>query len=58
MSTLQRQRWIKFSVGLYFSDPDGNGIEVYYEDLELYRRGVWEGGKFPRKLAEATPSVP
>ena len=42
-----------FSVGVYFSDPDGNGIEVYYEDLELFRRGDWEG-KFPRKLEEAT----
>ena len=38
-------------------DPDGNGIEVYYEDLELYRRGVWEGGQFPRKLEEAIPSM-
>ena len=42
-----------FSVGVYFSDPDGNGIEVYYEDLELFRRGSWEG-KFHRKLEEVT----
>jgi catechol 2,3-dioxygenase len=40
-----------FSVGVYFNDPDGNGIEVYYEDLEAYRRGVWEG-RYPRKLEE------
>jgi catechol 2,3-dioxygenase len=54
---IQRVRENAFSVGVYFNDPDGNGIEVYYEDLELYRRGVWEGGQFPRKLEEAIPSV-
>ncbi len=40
-----------FSVGVYFNDPDGNGIEVYYEDLELFRRGAWEG-QYHRKLEE------
>lgn len=54
---IERIRDNAFSMGIYFSDPDGNGIEVYYEDLELYRRGVWERGHFPRKLEEATPSV-
>ena len=54
---IERIRDNAFSVGIYFSDPDGNGIEVYYEDLELYRRGVWERGQFPRKLEEATSSA-
>jgi catechol 2,3-dioxygenase len=40
-----------FSVGVYFNDPDGNGIEVYYEDLDAYRRGVWEG-HYSRQLEE------
>ena len=40
-----------FSVGIYFNDPDGNGNEVYYEDLEAFRRGAWEG-QYPKKLAE------
>ncbi len=39
-----------YSVGIYFSDSDGN--EGYYEDVEAYRRGVWEGD-YHRKLEEA-----
>src|SRR5262245_56804214 len=54
---IERIRDNAFSVGIYFSDPDGNGIEVYYEDLEFYRRGVWEHGHFPRKLEETTPGM-
>jgi len=54
---IQRVRENAFSVGVYFNDPDGNGIEVYYEDLELYRRGVWERGHYPRMVEEATPGV-
>ncbi len=46
-----RTRQNSFSVGVYFNDPDGNGNEVYYEDLEAYRKGVWEG-EYPRKLEE------
>ena len=46
-----RTRDNSFSVGVYFNDPDGNGIEVYYEDLEAYRRGVWEG-EYASKLEE------
>ena len=37
------------SVGVYFNDPDGNGIEVYYEEPWGYRR-AWEG-QYARKLA-------
>ena len=47
-----RTRSNTFSVGVYFNDPDGNGNEVYYEDLEAFRRGRWEG-EYHRKLEEA-----
>jgi len=47
-----RTRENTFSVGVYFNDPDGNGNEAYYEDLEAYRRGAWEG-EYARKLEEA-----
>ncbi len=50
-----RTRQNSFSVGVYFNDPDGNGNEVYYEDLEAYRKGVWEG-EYPRKLEEVPVS--
>ena len=46
-----RTRSNTFSVGIYFNDPDGNGNEAYYEDLEAYRRGAWEG-EYHRKLEE------
>ncbi len=49
-----RTRSNSFSTGIYFNDPDGNGIEVYYEDLEEYRKGVW-AGEYARKL-EDTPA--
>jgi len=38
------------SVGVYFNDPDGNGLEVYYEEPGGYR-GSWEG-QYTRKLEE------
>jgi catechol 2,3-dioxygenase len=41
-----------FSVGVYFNDPDGNGIEVYYEEPGGYRR-AWEG-QYARRLGEVT----
>jgi catechol-2,3-dioxygenase len=41
-----------FSVGVYFNDPDGNGIEVYYEEPGGYRR-AWEG-QYARKLEEVS----
>jgi catechol 2,3-dioxygenase len=39
-----------YSVGVYFNDPDGNGLEVYYEEPGGYRR-AWEG-QYSRKLEE------
>ena len=44
-----RTRSNSFSTGIYFNDPDGNGIEVYYEDLEQFRKGVWDG-EYAQKL--------
>ena len=41
-----------YSVGVYFNDPYGNGIEVYYEEPGGYRR-AWEG-QYARKLEEVT----
>ena len=38
-----RSRSNTFSTGIYFNDPDGNGLEIYYEDLESFRKGAWEG---------------
>ena len=52
---VERIRSNSFSVGIYFSDPDGNGNEAYYEDLEAFRKGVWEG-EYHRKLAEVPVS--
>lgn len=46
-----RSRTNSFSVGIYFNDPDGNGNEAYYEDLEMFRKGAWEG-EYHRKLEE------
>ena len=36
------------SVGVYFTGPDGNGLEVYYEEPGGYRQS-WEG-QYARKL--------
>ena len=47
-----RTRENTHSVGVYFNDPDGNGIEVYYEEPGGYRRS-WEG-KYSKKLEEVT----
>ena len=47
-----RTRENTFSVGVYFNDPDGNGLEVYYEEPGGYRRS-WEG-QYARKLEEVT----
>ena len=40
------------SLGVYITDPDGNGIEVYYEmpKEEWPEEGVLFRGEFPRKL--------
>ena len=47
-----RVRGNTFSMGIYFDDPDGNGIEVYYEDPGApWRDGTWEG-TYRRKLEE------
>jgi catechol-2,3-dioxygenase len=43
-----RVRENTYSVGVYFNDPDGNGLEVYYEEPGGYRR-AWEG-RYARKL--------
>lgn len=48
-----RSRSNTFSVGFYFNDPDGNGNEIYYEDLEAFRQGSWEG-RYARELEEMT----
>jgi catechol-2,3-dioxygenase len=47
-----RVRENNFSVGVYCNDPDGNGIEVYYEEPGGYR-GAWEG-QYARKLEGVT----
>ena len=44
-----RCRSNNFSTGIYFNDPDGNGPEVYYEDLEDFRNKPW-AGEYPRRL--------
>jgi catechol 2,3-dioxygenase len=44
-----RVRENTYSVGVYFNDPDGNGLEVYYEEPGGFRR-AWEG-KYTRKLS-------
>ncbi len=46
---LIRIRSNSYSVGVYFSDPDGNSNEVYFEDVEAFRRRP-EEGEYPRKL--------
>ena len=48
-----RTRSNSFSTGIYFNDPDGNGIEIYYEDLDEFRKGNWSG-EYARKLEEAS----
>ena len=55
------------SIGVYFSDPDGNGLEVYYElpRNEWHRdhpfSGEGEKGRFPgpwdEALRDATPAA-
>ncbi len=45
-----RVRENTYSVGVYFNDPDGNGLEVYYEEPGGYRR-AWEG-QYARKLED------
>jgi catechol-2,3-dioxygenase len=37
-----------YSVGVYFNDPDGNGLEVYYEEPGG-SRWAWEG-RYASKL--------
>ncbi len=44
-----RSRSNNFSTGFYFNDPDGNGLEIYHEDLEDFRNKSWDG-KYPRQL--------
>ena len=46
---LTRIRSVSYAVGVYFSDPDGNSNEVYFEDVEAFRRGP-EQGEYHRKL--------
>ena len=53
---LIRTRSNSYSVGVYFSDPDGNSNEVYFEDVEAFRRRP-EEGEYPRKL-EGIPVEP
>ena len=35
--------------GVYFNDPDGNSNEVYFEDIEAFRRRP-EEGEYHRQL--------
>ena len=51
-----RSRSSNFGTGIYFNDPDGNGLEIYYEDLALFRTESW-GGEYHRKL-EGVPAAP
>ena len=52
------------SIGVYFSDPDGNGLEVYYElprsqwnrERPFSERG--EKGRFPGPWDEALQPTP
>ncbi len=53
---LTRIRSNSYSVGVYFSDPDGNSNEVYFEDVEAFRRRP-EEGEYPWKL-EGIPVEP
>ena len=46
---LFRVRSNSYSVGVYFNDPDGNSNEVYFEDLEAFRRRP-QDGEYHRKL--------
>ena len=46
---LFRVRSNSYSVGVYFNDPDGNSNEVYFEDIEAFRRRP-EEGEYHRKL--------
>ena len=50
---LVRTRTNSYSVGVYFSDPDGNSNEVYFEDVEAFRRRP-EEGEYHRKLEGIT----
>ena len=43
-----------FSTGIYFNDPDGNGLEIYHEDLGDFRSNPW-AGEYPRQL-EGVPA--
>ena len=42
-----------YSVAVYFSDPDGNNNEAYFEDVEAFRRRP-EEGEYHRKLEGIT----
>ncbi len=46
---LIRTRSNSYSVGVYFSDPDGNSNEMYFEDVEAFRRRP-EEGEYHRNL--------
>ena len=46
---LTRIRSVSYAVGVYFNDPDGNSNEVYFEDVEAFRRRP-EEGEYHRKL--------
>ena len=46
---LFRVRSNSYSVRVYFNDPDGNSNEVYFEDIEAFRRRP-EEGEYHRKL--------
>ena len=52
------------SIGVYFSDPDGNGLEVYYElPRSEWRRerpfsGTGDKGRFPRPWDEVIQGTP
>jgi catechol 2,3-dioxygenase len=40
------------SKSLYFSDPDGNGVEIYCDTRELRHRPEWEGIAAPLDVDE------
>ncbi len=50
-----RVRANTFPMGIFFTGPDGSGIEVYYEAPGMPWRNAWEG-TYPRELEEAAAS--
>jgi catechol-2,3-dioxygenase len=48
LQALQRLRSTEVTKSLYFEDPDGNGIEVYVDASDVWRRE-------PQRVARVMP---